>query len=336
MKPGQVFLNCDHKGRIPVSVAIYSILASANPARPLRVHLVHDDGFEADGGCAKVREIVGRFPFATVAFANITALLDKHPELLGAKWPPMTWAWAFCTEIFPELTGNLVFIDWDMYVLKDLGELYDLDLEGQGMVSAAVNESLREHRPLLVAAGWPRAAGYSVNSGTQVINTDAFRREHIRERMFAWYVAHKDIAECVEQDAANVVYGERILRLHLKYNFTVGWHDRMLNHNPFLRRWRVYPTQMVFEACADPSILHFIGHRKPWWWNHRAYRNVYRKAMEKLGLFDPKTYGETPLRKAQGVFFDLYNAVVAAYARFALRTIFRKCRPMSDSTAERE
>lgn len=321
MNPGQIFLNCDYRGKIPVSVVIHSVLESADPARPLRIHLVHDDGFEADGGCAKVREIVARHPFATVVFANITTLLEKHPELLGAKWPPMTWAWAFCTDIFPEVTGNLVFIDWDMYVLKDLGELYDLDLEGRGFVSAAVNESRREHRPLLVAAGWPEKAGYSVNSGTQVINTDAFRRERIREKMFAWYVAHKDIAECVEQDSANVVYGERILRLHLKYNLTVGWYDRILSHNPFRREWRVYPPKMVLEACADPAILHFIGHRKPWARNHRAYRNLYRNAMKELGLYDPKAYLYSPRHELVARFFDVYNGIAAGYARIMSRVL---------------
>ena len=321
MNPGQIFLNCDYKGKIPVSVVIHSVLESADPARPLRIHLVHDDGFEADGGCAKVREIVARHPFATVVFANITALLQKHPELLGAKWPPMTWAWAFCTDIFPEVTGNLVFIDWDMYVRKDLGELYDLDLEGQGFVSAAVNESRREHRPLLVAAGWPEKAGYSINSGTQVINTDAFRREHIREKMFDWYVAHKEFAECVEQDAANVVYGERILRLHLKYNFTVGWFDRILNHNPLGREWRVYPPKMVLEACADPAILHFIGHRKPWARNHRAYRNTYRNAMKKLGLYDSRTYQYSLRHECIARIFDAYNMIVAGYARIMVKLL---------------
>ena len=321
MNLGQVFFNCDYNGKIPIPVAIYSVLESANPARPLRIHLVHDDGFEADGGCAKVREIVARYPFATVVFANITALLEKHPELLGAKWPPMTWAWAFCTDIFPELTGNLVFIDWDMYVLKDLGELYDLDLEGQGFVSAAVNESRREHRPLLAAAGWPKKAGYSINTGSQVINTDAFRREHIREKMFAWYVAHKDIAECVEQDAANVVYGERILRLHLKYNFTVGWYDRIFNRNPFRREWRVYPPKMVLEACADPAILHFIGHRKPWERNHRAYRNTYRNAMKELGLYDSRAYRYNLRHECVARLFDVYNEIAAWYARVMARLL---------------
>ena len=324
MNTRQVFLNCNYKGKTPISVAIYSLLKSADATQPLRIHLVHDAGFVEVGGVDKVREIVGKFPFATLITAELSTLLSRHPELNGTRWPPMVWAWAFCTEIFPELTGNLVFIDWDMYVLKDLAELYDLDLEGRGMVSAAVNESRREHRPELVAAGWPESAGYSVNSGLQVINTDTFRRERICEKMLAWYETHKTAADCVEQDAANVVYGDRILRLHLKYNFTVGWFDRILNHNPFLREWRVYPTKMVFEAVTDPAILHFIGHRKPWARNHRAYRNTYRNAMKELGLYDPTAYCWTLGGEITGMFFDIYNKIVALYARLILATVWRR------------
>ena len=321
MSKRQVLLNCDEKGKIPISVAIYSILKSADPTKRLDVYLIHDTGFEQLGGCEQVKSVVARFPFATVTFANLTETLAAHPELNEARWPPMTWAWTFAAEIFPEVGGNLVFIDWDMYVRKDLAELYDLDLEGRGFVSAAVDESRREHRPLLVAAGWPEEAGYSVNSGLQVINVDVFRRERLREKMFAWYAKNKVAAECVEQDSANVIYGARILRLHLKYNFTVGWFDRMFNHNPFAREWRVYPPRMVFEACADPAILHFIGHRKPWWRNHRAYRNLYRRAMVELGLYDPKTYRETWPNRIVGAFFDVYNALVGAYARLMLRVL---------------
>lgn len=320
----QVFFNCDFRGILPISVAIDSLLRAAKSDSPLVIHLIHDTKFAELGGCDRVREIVARYPFASVKMVDFSATLAQHPELNDARWPPMTWSWCFCTEIFPELTGNLVFIDWDMYVRHDLAELYELPLEEKGYISAAVSESLREHRAELIAAGWPEAAGYSVNTGLQVINTDAFRRENICTKMLDWYKAHKTIAECVEQDAANVIYGERILRLHLKYNFTVGWFDRILNANPFRRLWRVYPPRMVLEAVADPAILHFIGHRKPWWWNHRAYRNVYRKAMEELGLFGNATYKETFSRKIVGRIFDAYNAFIAFYARLLLATVVRK------------
>jgi len=322
----QVFFNCNERGILPISVAVFSLLKSADPGRPLAIHLAHDAGFAAKGGCDRVREVVNRFPFATIEFHDVTAVLAAHPELGGTRWPPMVWAWAFCTEIIPDITGNLVFIDWDMYVRHDLEELYSLDLRGRGMITAAVDESRREHRPYLVAAGWPEAAGYSVNTGLQVIDTDAYRSERVLERMLEWYARYRDVADCVEQDAINAVIGEKILRLHLKYNFTVGWLDRLPKNSPFRKEWRVYPTRMVFEACADPYVLHFIGHKKPWAWNHRPYRNVYRKAMAELGLLDGPLFGETPSRRVIGVACDAMHLVLTGYARLMCATFFRSCR----------
>ena len=325
----QVFFNCNQDGVLPVSVAVYSLLRSADPTAPLAVHIAHDSGFAARGGRDRVREVVARFPFASVRFANFEPLLEPHRETLTApkmKWPLMVWAWCFCTELFPDVTGNLVFLDWDMYVLKDLRPLYELDLKAGNHVTAAVDESRREHRPYLVAAGWPEAAGYAVNTGTQVIDTDTYRRDRILEKILAWYAKYKDVSLCVEQDAINAVAGERIRRLHVKYNFTVGWCDRIMKFNPFRSELRVYPTQDVFAAVDDPTILHFIGHKKPWRWNHRAYRNLYRTSMKELGLYDGKAFGETPARALVGVLFDLYHVLTRAYARIILATILRSRR----------
>ena len=325
----QILLNCNESGVVPVSIAVYSLLKSADPTRPLTVFLAHNTAFEHIGGCETLRRVVARFHFANIRFANFDPILERHLETLTApamKWPLMVWAWCFCTELFPDVTGNLVFIDWDMYVLKDLGELYSLDLKAGGFVTAAVNESRREHRPYLVAAGWPDAAGYAINTGTQVIDTDAYRREHVLEKILHWYAKYKDISLCVEQDAVNAVIGERIRRLHIKYNFTVGWCDRIVKFNFLRKELRVYPTQDVFAAVVDPTILHFIGHKKPWRWNHRAFRNLYRKSMEELGLFDKATFGETPMRRLVGAFFDGYHLLIRGYARIILATFLRSRR----------
>lgn len=325
----QVFLNCTESGVVPVSTAVYSLLKSADPTQPLTVFLAHNSAFERVGGCETVRRVVARFPFAGIRFANFDPILERHRETLTApkmKWPLMVWAWCFCTELFPEVTGNLVFLDWDMYVLKDLKPLYELDLKAGDYVTAAVNESRREHRPYLVAAGWPEAAGYAINTGTQVIDTDTYRRDGILGKILAWYAKYKDVSLCVEQDAINAVAGERIKRLHIKYNFTVGWCDRIMKFNPFRRELRVYPTQDVFAAVVDPTVLHFIGHKKPWRWNHRPYRNLYRRSMEELGFFDRQAYGETPLRKIVGAFFDFYHVLTRAYARIILATVLRSRR----------
>lgn len=326
MSVRQVFFNIDHRGVIPVSVAVYSLLKNAENGKPIVIHIAHDAKFAENGGRATVESVVHRFPFASVRFANFDPIYERHRKLLDLgdnHWSHMVWAWVFCTELFPDLSGNLVFIDWDMYILKDLEEMYALDLAKDGFITAAVNESRREHRPYLVAAGWPEAAGYSVNTGFQVIDTDAYRRENIQERILDWYAKYrKTAAFCVEQDAINAVCGERIKRLHVRYNYTVGWLERAVKVNPFRKEWRVFPTRDVFEAMLNPTVVHFIGQKKPWRFNYRPYRNTYRAAMRELGFLENgKLPGQTIPKELLGRLADVYHWLLRIYVRLLLRTV---------------
>ena len=325
MSNRQVFFNIDHRGSIPVSVAIYSLLKSADPTQPIVLHVAHDTKLVESGGRGEIESVVRRFPFARVRFANFDPIFERYRAILDLgynHWSYMVWAWVFCTELFPDLTGNLVFIDWDMYILKDLEKMYSLDLAKGGFITAAVNESRREHRPYLIAAGWPEAAGYSVNTGFQVIDTDAYRREKIQERILDWYAKYRATAVCVEQDAINAVCGERIRRLHVKYNYTVGWLERAIKVNPFRKEWRVFPTRDVFEAMLDPTVVHFIGQKKPWRFNYRPYRNTYRQAMRELGFLENgRLPNQTLPKELIGRLADAYHALLRLYVRLVLKCL---------------
>ena len=110
------------------------------------------------------------------------------------------------------------------------------------------------------------------------------------------------------------------MRLPVRYNFVVSWFARLVGANPFRKRWRLFPTREVLEALADPTVLHFIGRRKPWHFNTRPCRNVYRRAMAELGLLENgRLPGETPARKALGFFFfDAFYALMRWYARLLI------------------
>ena len=326
-KKRQVFFNCNEYGALPVSVAVFSLLKSADPSRPISIYVAHDTGFAKGGGCDKVRSVVRGFPFADITFINFEPLFDRHAELLTCEhnaWTAMVWALCFFPDLLPDITGNLVFLDWDTFVFQDLAPLYDMDLAAEGMIEAAVSESPREHRPYLVAAGWPESAGPSINYGVQVIDTEAYRREHVKERMLEWYAKYKSIAVCAEQDALNAVCGDRIKRIPVKYNFYASWIDRIPKHNPFNPRWRIHATRDVLEGAAHPAIVHFIGHKKPWLKGYRSFRRDYRRVMRELGWLSGPIPGEGPLFRFIGLFADTYHALLRKYAALQLRLLYRQ------------
>lgn len=322
----QVFFNCNRNGAMPVSVAAYSLLSSADPSRPLDIYVAHDGGFAESGGREKVKSVVDRFAFASVTFIDFEPVFQRNSAVLACdlnQWTPMVWALCFFPDLLPDITGNLVFLDWDTFVFQDLAPLYDMDLAAEGMIEAAVSESPREHRPYLVAAGWPESAGPSINYGVQVIDTEAYRREHIKERMLEWYAKYKSIAVCAEQDALNAVCGDRIRRIPVKYNFYASWLDRIPKHYPFNPRWRIHATRDVLEGAAHPAIVHFIGRKKPWLKGYRSFRRDYRRVMRELGWLPGNVPGEGPLFRFIGLFADAYHTLLRKYAALQLRLLYR-------------
>lgn len=317
----KVFMNSDGRGIVLLSVAVYSLLKNNDPTKHIDLYIAHDRSFAEADGLSRIRDIVGRFPFSAVHFLDCGPLLDKYGAALdNGTHPLMLWAFPLCTEILPpDIGGQIVYIDIDMLICRDLEPLFSLDLSSGNFVAAAVNESRREHRKYLVDAGWPEEAGYSFNNATCVLDLDVCRREHIADQLVSWYLAHKDIAVNLDQDSQNVVYGARTLRLPIKWNYTDGWLERILKMNPFAAEWRVFPPEDVLSAILEPAIIHYIGRKKPTSWTHRPERRAFRQALSELGLLENgRLPGETNLRILVGWLFDGYHLVLKEYARLLL------------------
>ena len=328
----QVFMNSDGRGIVLLSVAVYSLLKNSDSSKSLDLYIAHDRTFEEVGGLERIRGIVAGFSFAEVFFLDYSPWQTWH----GGVFHDMLWAFPLCEKILPsDLGGKMLYIDIDMLIRKDLGPLFDIDLAGQGMIAAAVNESRREHRQYLVNVGWPEEAGYSFNNATCLVDLDAFRREHMTDRMVAWYLAHRDIAINTDQDSQNMMYGARTLRIPIKWNYTDGWLERIPHLNPFAKEWRVFPPRDVLQAALDPYIIHYIGTRKPTQWTHRPERKRFHQAMRELGLSTDNLPGETPVRKLIAGLFDCYHFLIRCYARLLLATVVRRA-PANAGTAAPE
>lgn len=315
----KVFFNTDENSITLLSVGVYSLLKTADPSKRLWIFIAHNQTF-ADLGCIeRIRAIVARFSFAEVSFGNLTPVLEQYPHSFNVvAFKAMMWGFPLCEKILPpDLGGNIVYLDMDIVVKKDLEELYSLDLKGRGLLAASVDESEREELPHLLAAGdWPKAAGRGFNNAIQVVDLDAFRAGHYTDRIVTWREKHRK-EFFTDQDAQNVVYGERTLRIPIKWNYTDGWLERIPKLNPFAKQWRVFPPRDVLEAILDPAIIHYIGQRKPTSWTHRPERKIYRQYMDELGLLaDGVLPGETSVRRFVAALFDVYHMLLRAYVRF--------------------
>lgn len=325
----QVFFNSDARGITLLSVALYSLLRSSDPSRPLVIYIAYGLGFREAHCDRKLSEIAARYPFARLKFLDFDPLAARYAELFASahnRWSTLLWAFPLCTELLPEdVHGNIVYLDIDMLIRKDLDELYQIPLREEGFLAAAVDESPRETRPHMIAAGWPEEAGCGFSNATLVINVDAYRHENIPEKIIAWYAAHKDGSIAVDQDAQNIVFGARTKRLPVRWNYSDGWLPRAIKFPPWRKVWRVHARNDMLEAILDPCIIHYVGRRKPTGFTHRPERKIYHQALRELGLYDDCFPHPPNLRqKASDAFFDCYHALLRVYVRMLRRLYLRQ------------
>ena len=315
------FINCNRRFIVPLSVVIHSLLVHNRPDRPIVIHLAHDDDFDND--CReRIRAIVAAFPFAKVEFHDFMPIYRQHQRALtfeGNPWPPLVWAFPLFTMLLPDFTGNIVYLDADMLVRKDLGELFDLDL-GQGKwLAAAVNECAREKHVYLERYAWTAEYGDYFNNGTMVVDADAYRRENIAGKVLDLLAAHPNTFYGVDQDVQNMVLGNRTLRLPMRWNYHDTWLKQAARRDLSETNWDSHRPIDVLEAVVDPCIVHYMGRFKPWNYTHRPERGPYREEMKALGLLGNGLPGETPLKRIGGFLYDILHALIKLRVRSRLR-----------------
>jgi len=160
----------------------------------------------------------------------------------------------------PELVQEerILYVDCDTLIVDDLAPLWDLDLRGHYL--AAVNGV-----PVPGEEDWRKRLGVPgggdyFNSGVLLLNLDALRADGMTARLLDYARGNLHRLKWPDQDALNVVLGQRRLPLHPR------WNCQNTIFSAADRASLAFPAQEVAEAAARPAILHFEGPGdcKPW------------------------------------------------------------------------
>ncbi len=328
LKPRHVVFATDDGGFLPLMVAVRSLLASADASRPLRVSVLTGCGALTRDHEADLARQAAAFPFARVEVINCDEQMTRYQDVFcgGKAWGRMAWARVFIAELFPEVHGNIVYLDIDTLVCRDLSDLYEMDLTG--MVLAAVPETRRDAcrgRDDIWDTGlMPLDATAYFNSGVLVMNLDAFREEKLLVRIVDWYRAHREQATRPDQDTLNALFWNRTVWLPACYNHCDGWLERQVQQCASADYWRGCPPREILEAILDPAVLHFWGSRKPWKWNHRPEGRRYEAVLRATGLLKGDLHGTTAARRVVGLVFRAYHGILRRIAAARLRRLTQR------------
>ena len=167
--------------------------------------------------------------------------------------------------------NKVLYIDCDTIVLKDLSELFNIDINDY--YAAAVkdfiaNEILKQHLPLGIKNYF--------NSGVMLLNAKLLRENNIKELLLD-YKINKDRRHFMDQDCFNFIFNSKVIFIKPKYNYmrTNSSYDKTVLDNFF-----------ECDTSEDIVILH-ITWLKPWnenvteekyfydFWNYYQYTDYF-------------------------------------------------------------
>lgn len=283
-------LFCADRGYFP-HMAVAAVSLAAHTRRRIHVHvLTCDDLGDLEPALA---ETLAPHPHVTWTIRRIedarlaTLFVDKYLT-------KEAYLRFLAPEVLPPEVGRVVYLDCDLVVLDDIGTLADADLRGQPLAAVADLDwwgPVPEQR--LRDLGLRPGHRY-VNSGVLVLDLEAWRRERIAERLFAFAAAGEARLTYHDQDAINVVLQGRIVELPRRWNVQTLWSTR------FVRR--TFPAEFAAtaEARARPAILHFSSRDKPW--KFRAFtrrRGLYFRFRDRTPWRDAVPAGLTALQRGE-------------------------------------
>lgn len=221
-------------------VAMHSIEAR-NTRNPLRFFVFHDGIDPAGMDQASTRR-------AAVEWIQIF-----DPVLLGfdAHLPNMTRATYFrlmIPQFVPADVDRVIYLDSDLILQGDIGELWDFDLDGHAL-GAVVDAG---QSPVDFAARYSLPSdGQYFNAGVLLLDVKKLREERIFDRTIE--LLANNVYEYDDQDALNISFWNRWTKIPPDWNF-----QRKFLHEKFAS-WTA-----LTRSAPRPKIIHFTDATKPW------------------------------------------------------------------------
>ena len=246
---------CLDRGYVmPTGVMIYSACAN-NPDSDIDFHLVVDESI-SDNDKKDLINTISQYEGKRALFYNVNSYVYKNLPLTNFKWlTHATYYRIYLPEILPDSVNKVIYIDGDCIVRHSLMPLWSTDMSeiAIGTVFNAYEGQIERYNRLRYSPD----LGY-FNAGVMLINIDYWRKHHVTNSLTEYMSRYPERIVFEDQDVMNAVLKESKRSLHPKYNFQTG----MLRHIPCFYYWK-YEDE-VKEAIADPVIIHFASHEKPW------------------------------------------------------------------------
>lgn len=173
---------------------------------------------------------------------------------------------------------KVIYLDADTLVLKDLSELFDINLgrlyagvvkdpliqrlgttKSEPMMRSRPSMNLNEYLKKILNTSYTNY----FNAGVMILNLKQLRHDRIDEKLWDFTKRHSPL-DYQDQDVLNSVFAEHVKYIHPKWNVTRDLEDFNA----------ITPNQISITALQNPAIIHYNGKIKPWNIEDRTYNFV--------------------------------------------------------------
>lgn len=209
-----VLYQSDNNYAVVTGVSIVSLFENNQHIEQLNVHLI-------DGGITQ-KNLQNILKIGKKYGRNISIIDGKKIEkrLIELNCRPykgsyVTYYKLLAFDQIKTKEDRILMLDGDIIVSQSLEELCDLDLE-----SCVMAETVDAYMPkyLTRQIGLPKGQPY-YNAGVMLINQKVWRREDCEKKIINHWKNEKNDYLFADQDITNVLFGDKIKELDIKYNF---------------------------------------------------------------------------------------------------------------------
>jgi lipopolysaccharide biosynthesis glycosyltransferase len=201
-------------------------------------------------------------------------------NLEGLALPPNKWftVASYFRLFFPMLVSDnverLLYLDTDIVVIKDLAELYNLNIGSKPI--GAVREEIGTARPEIFNTD----PNNYFNSGVMLMNIPEWKKQQVTEKALQFIHDYPEACICVDQDALNATMIDNWHCIDRRYNVLYQFVPRKLAKKDF--------STFLQEKVA----IHFtLGEHKPWLaMNRNKFSYLYHQYQKKSPKDKEKKY----------------------------------------------
>lgn len=272
---------------MPLAVTIRSALNHLGPDRRMQLYVL--DGGLSEESKARLLKSWGD-PRLSVEWVCPDMELVRD-LIVSHQVNVVTYLRLLMAQVLPEHVARVIYLDADMLVRRDLGDLWDEDQGRYAVLAvpdvaaphldavtslstfARCQRHLAAHTPIpnYRELGLPADAMY-FNGGMLVADLAQWRRENFAEQMLKCLREHRQHVLWWDQYALNVVLAGKWRALDFRWNQGA--------HLFVYPSWRESPLdrQTFARLRKSPWIVHFCSPSKPWQYfcHHPFSRGFYR------------------------------------------------------------